>query len=144
MGFILFIARFMSAVVSKSANAASIDQIKAAFLYNFAYYVNWPDTVKLAGNPFNICLIVDENIDKYCHILFLKHTESMKKQKLIDEYCSSNILLVSDHEDFVGKGGMIEMLEQEGKIKLLVNLGRVKQTGLSIQAGLLNVATIVE
>ncbi|MFK5948325.1 MAG: YfiR family protein [Methylococcales bacterium] len=152
-----------------TVNAASLDQVKMAFLFNFAQYTHWPDSsFQTAESPFVICLEADtsltallqlivqneelnnrvfkvvENVEiervGSCHILFI----SKSKYSKAFSHISSATLLVSDYDGFATQGGMIEMQQQDRHLKLLINYKAVTNAGLSIRSNLLNLATIVE
>ena len=152
-----------------TVNAASLDQIKMAFLFHFTQFTHWPESsFQSAESPFTICLKADSSLTtllqltvqnevfnnrafkvveiletediESCHILFISKSKYSKTLPQI----SSAILLVSDYDGFAAQGGMIEMQEQDRHLKLLINNKVVTNAGLRIRSSLLNLATIVE
>jgi len=150
-------------------NAASLDQIKMAFLFNFAQYTRWPESsFQSADSPLTICLNAASNLttllqltvqnevlnnrafkvvehseikgEESCHIIFISKSKYSKTLPHIP----STTLSVSDYEGFATQGGMIEMQQQDQRLKLLINYKAVTNSGLSIRSNLLNLATIVE
>lgn len=153
------------------ALSAGLNQVKAAFLFNFFHYVNWSESAFAATqSSVNICVIADDEFTELlqltikdesihnqpisvqsattqtpptnCHILFVSHT----KTKKIPTYVNTliNTLIVSDIENSVNQGSMIELRTIENKVKLFINLTLTKQFGLSINSRLLSLATVIE
>jgi len=146
--------------------AASVEhKIKAAYLYNFTKFVTWPE---LHSETFNLCLLGENsfgslldslesrtalglpiklirlrrfNASKHCHILYLGSATTEDTRQLI---ASSGILTVSEKNQFAKHIGMIGFVVREGKIKLQININRLKQSGLEVSAKLLEIAEIVE
>jgi len=145
-------------------------KIKAAYLYNFTKFVNWPaDT----SPTFNVCVIGDtplrpilgslesktaldkpirilavENTKQLtqCHIAYFEHAakgdDTLKN--VLNSAALTRTLTVSSQSDFVHHGGMIGFVLEDEKVKLTVNLKALKQQGLTMSAKLIEVATLVE
>ncbi len=146
--------------------AASVEhKIKAAYLYNFTKFVTWPE---LQSETFNLCILgknpfgslLDSlesrtalglpiklirlqrfDASKQCHLLFLGSATTKDTRQLI---ASSGILTVSEKYEFAKHDGMIGFVVREGKVKLQINVDRLKQSGLEVSAKLLEIAEIVE
>jgi len=137
-------------------------KIKAAYLYNFTKFITWPAT---SAPTFNFCVIgldpFNELLDslesktaqdkpirvfrfdsvkqaKDCQILYDdKNTAALKA-------LGPGILSVSSQTLFAESGGMIGFVLEDDKIKLHINLGALRQSGLSISAKLIEVSTLVK
>jgi len=147
--------------------------VKAAFLFNFTHFVEWPASSftsanspmvigVLEGNPFNSYLemtikgeIVNghplqiqyfKNIEdvKTCHILFINISETNKVQEILKEINNRNILTVSDSPDFLKQGGMIRFFIRNNKIQLQINPNAAAASNLIISSKLLRLAEIVD
>ncbi len=89
------------------------------------------------------------HIKPHCHILFIsssigsaiKNTISNNTLEIRD---ISKTLTVGESNDFAVQGGMVGFVNKEGKIKLQINLKKIKQSDLKVSAKLLEVAEIVE
>ncbi len=153
-----------------SAEEALEFKVKAAYLYNFTKFVNWPEK---STENFNICLLgkhpfgdlllslesktvlekpirlvqlnsAKENVD--CHMLYVDELELLPNAKTTNETIAKplhNSLIISSQPTFAQRGGMIGFITQDGKVKLEINLKVLKQSGLSVSAQLLEVANIV-
>jgi len=147
-------------------------RIKAAFLFNFARFVEWPDTKFVsATSPLQICIygsdpfgeILDETVRgksvgdhplvvlriakidelKSCEIVYMADTESARFATVIAALKGSNSLLVNDHPDFINQGGMIRFLIVDRKLRFEINPDAAKREQLKISSKLLQVAKIV-
>jgi hypothetical protein len=145
-------------------------QVKAAYLYNFGKFVRWQapasasqsfDICVLGKNPFGSTLattvsgekIDGKNIDiknissladaVHCRILFVSPSEENRVKFVLDAARQSNILTVSDIPGFAQRGGMIELVRQEGRIRFAVNLAAISGAQLTVSSELLKVAVKV-
>ncbi|NJA07089.1 YfiR family protein [Methylococcaceae bacterium WWC4] len=146
-------------------------KIKAAYLYNFTKFITWPNN---PGPSFNICLIGDNpfgnlldtletktvadkpirlrHLDSLkqaqdCQILYAEKTEQRIDVNLTGVLLVGNLgktLTVSSQPFFAESGGMIGFVLDDEKVRLHINLKALKQSGLSISAKLIEVATLVE
>jgi hypothetical protein len=84
-----------------------------------------------------------------CHILFISSSigsaikDTISKNTLVIRDISKT-LTVGESNDFAMQGGMVGFVNREGRIKLQINLKKVKQSDLKVSAKLLEVAEIVE
>ena len=157
--------------ISLNAYSVSLDQVKIAFIFNFANYIHWPASAfQTINSPFTICLETDEHLNhlmkatveneyindrrfkvialskineiESCQIIYLSQTISPVKFTVIP---NNALLWVSDRLDFARQGGMIELQTQKNnQLKLLINYSTIKKSQLKIQASLLNLATLIE
>jgi YfiR/HmsC-like len=140
---------------------------KAAFVYNFAVYTEWPET---GTGPFNICVssndpistsleafsgkevkgakiqiqhISGSMIGKECRILFFADSEKTGGVKLAQEVKDAPVLVICDSEDWIKRNAMIGVLLKEKKLTFEVNLGAVSKVGLKLSAKILKLAGAV-
>ncbi len=124
-------------------------QVKAVFLYNFANFIRWPQTVFTNQHaPFNICLvghdpfrqsidtiIKNEQINKrsvkikrlknmrnvgICQILYVSQSEAANLTVILNFVRKFPILTVSDINNFVIKGGMIQFFKHRKRIRFSI------------------------
>ena len=142
-------------------------KVKAAMLYNFAKFVEWPGdsfgsdsriVYCIAGkSPLNdqmmqmqgksvkgmtvfVRQIVKPNDMAGCQTLFISHSESARLSAYLKESSHHKILTVSDLEHFAESGGMIGFIEYENKIRFEINQETVSKQGIQISSHLLNLA----
>jgi hypothetical protein len=145
--------------------------IKAAFLFNFAKFVEWPaDAFKDDLSPINLCILgtdpfgpaLDTLKDKTikgrpfktkrvnkvddieaCHILFISASEKGNLKQILDAVRNSNTLTVSEIEGFVQMGGIINFIIVNQKVHFEINPAAAERSRLKISSQLLKLARIV-
>ena len=144
--------------------------VKAAYLYNFAKFVKWPpnsidptlDICVLGGNPFGEALqsmVSGENIGGKpakvreidsahdlggCNILFVTRGASHHVRSILASVDDKPMLTVSDIPGFSDDGGMIEFVNQSGRVRFNINLAAAQRAGLNLSSELLKVAGVVK
>lgn len=142
-------------------------EIKAAYLYNFGKYVEWPaealgDTNApfvlgiLGSDPFGgevwaslAGQLIKERklvIKKFatveevqgCHILFISSSEKDNLSGIHDQLKDSSILTVSEN-----KAGIINFVIDKNRVRFEVDVGAAEQAKLKISAQLLKLAKVV-
>lgn len=145
-------------------------QVKAAFLYNFSRFVEWPASAfNWKGAPFVIGILGQDPFGPYleeivedekagdrriiikrfnsvaevseCHILFVNTGAAAENIRALR---NKSILTVSDEANFARDGGMIRFFTDNNKIRLQINVAAARSASLNISAKLLRVAEIVE
>ncbi len=148
-------------------------QIKAAFLYQFAKFVQWPNTAfadssqqiiigVLGKDPFGNDLdntiqgkcihereIRIKRMDRLdnvqdCQILFISSSETKNLSNIFARLRHSNVLTVGDTEGFSKEGGIINFIRKDNKIHFEINIEAAQEAGLRLSSKLLNLAKIVE
>jgi hypothetical protein len=147
--------------------------IKAAYLYQFARYVQWPAQAfvdehspvvigVLGADPFGNVLneiARTKQIDgraiairryasmadyKPCQILFVSASVSSdQKAAAIQMARKSSVLLVGEEPGFAEQGGTINFVMDENRIRFEINAEAAKQEQLKISSKLLSLAKIV-
>jgi len=144
-------------------------QVKALFLYNFANFVEWPDSAfKKATSPIRLCLygnipfgsfldavngtligkrvlsIVRANtkadIESGCHILYVGLDRKIELPTFFKEIQYMYVLSVGERGDFVDKGGIINIVRTTDQVKFDINISNALQNGLWVSSDLLSLA----
>jgi len=149
-------------------------EVKAVFLLNFANFVTWsPDAFSSPNDPFYICVFGDnpfadalnitiENVTveghnvkaRYfkdleelnsCHVLFISHSEEKNLAIILQNIKNQPVLTISDIENFVVQGGMIQFFKhgKKKKIRFYIDPITIKEANLVISANLLRIANII-
>jgi hypothetical protein len=159
----------LSAVVVH-ANADEY-QVKAAFLYNFAKFVEWPpDVFESSDSPIGVC-VVGQNLfghalaeivsgrivnrrsflvrqisdikqASHCQILFVSSSERMRYGAILREL-RTGVLTVGETEGFIEEGGVVNLKLDGGKVQIQVNINAADQAGVRISSKLLSLAQII-
>lgn len=157
--------------ISGQPSTPSEYQVKAAFLFNFTQFVQWPESAFaqnqsivigiLGKDPFGNTLssmVADEHVNgrtvqvvryeqlddiKNCNILFIPLSERARIPAILDQLKNRNILTVGESEGFARSGGMIHLQNENNKIRLVINHEAARQENLDISVKLLKLSTIV-
>jgi hypothetical protein len=145
--------------------------VKAAYLYNFGRFVEWPDSAATKSDSFNVCVLGQDpfgpaldatlagetiggkNVTARrisspqeavnCRILFMSSEEGSRLSKIMEALDRGSVLTVSDMPQFSQRGGMIQFVLEGKKVRFEVNLTAVQRAGLTLSSELLKVATTV-
>jgi hypothetical protein len=168
----LLLALLLSLASIAYAQAAAEYEVKAAFLYNFARFVEWPSSsFPNAASQFRICILGQDpfgsalqeitrdkwvnshpfNIEdinslqeaRACQILFVSSSEQKKTQQILAGLRGSSVLTVGDNQGFAERGGMIDFILEDDRVHFEVNVKAAEQAGLKISSKLLGVAKLV-
>ena len=155
--------------VAEQRTATAEDDIKAAFLYNFTKFIEWPAAAR--AESFRICTVAEpafgdalertiagESVDgrpiqritpatpeaaRSCAILFLGRMESERAEKWIAAVRSLPVLVVGESRGVWDRGAQINFVLVENRVKFDVNTDAAAQAGLTISSKLLRVARAV-
>ena len=155
------------------ANNTSEYDVKAAFLFHFAQFVEWPAEAFLsAESPLTYCMVgqdvfrgaLDESVKgkrignrplrvlhlrerepiNGCHVLFIG---AAQRGRQAEELASANgrpMLTVGETADFAQEGGIIGFFLEEKKVRFEINVGAAEKARLKISAKLLALAKTVQ
>jgi len=154
--------------VRLAAQSAGEYELKAAFLYKLASFVEWPDALSngplcigvLGQDPFGPAL--DEIVkgksyqgrsfeirrfkpgqESKCQILFISPLEPKKLRAVLDRLQGAAVLTVADVPGFCAGGGMVNLGLAENKVQLEINIVAAEAAGLHLNSRLLSLAKIV-
>ena len=143
--------------------------VKAAFLFNLAKFVEWPE----AGSPEPLLLgvlgedpfgeVLDRSVNNKvvngrpvaikrassveqltdCQILFISSSENKRLKQILKVLEGRPILTVGDNENFIRAGGMIALVLEQNKVVLEINIDQAARASLKISSRALQVARIV-
>ena len=145
-------------------------RLKVAFLYNFTKFATWQEpgfsaqasisvcvlgkdavsaeleTIRAKsaqGRPLSLLLLGTVSQAKNCNVLFVSKSEKNKVPDILKFLGDANVLTVSDIDGFATAGGIIELVNEDGRITFDVNLDTARRVGLNLHAQLLKVARVV-
>jgi hypothetical protein len=99
----------------------------------------------VSGHPIALKRITRaEDITSDCRILFVGASERERNAAILEKTKTAGILTVGDSDDFLQKGGVINLVHQGRKIRLQINLDAAQEQGLKISSRLLMVADVVK
>jgi hypothetical protein len=158
------------AVVDAEASVHGEYEVKAAFLYNFAKFIDWPPlddaqfTVCVFGrDPFGRALDPIEGktvggktvavrrleraaaMDlKTCRILFIATSEEAQVAHILELSRGSPMLTVGDTDGFARQGVMINFYLEQEKVRFEINPRAAAEVGIRPSAKLLQLGRIVD
>ena len=159
-------------LASAQTISSSEYQVKAAFLFHFAQFVEWPEeTFKDAGSPLIYCTIgedpfqgsLDATINgntkgprpfrvqhlrqpreiQGCQVLFIGVVDKRVLPAILAGAKGNSVLTVGEFEHFAQEGGMIGFLLEENKIRFEINLEAAQKANLKLSSRLLALAKSV-
>lgn len=156
---------------SAAAAAPTEYQVKAAYLYNFAKFITWPDAAfkdpkapfvigVLGQNSFVDALepltqkrlrnrpIVVKHFNTigeatHCHILYLSTAQDKDLENQLNSLADHPVVSVGEGKRFASWGGMIQLTPLRGRLRFAINLGLADRVGIKIDAQLLSLAAEV-
>lgn len=152
--------------------AAPEYRIKAAFLYNFTLYTEWPPTafddpsspivLAVAGeDPFGEELdaavrgktVRGRSIDirRYdraadvpkCHVLFLANDQAKNLPQVLQRFRDAALLTVGEADSFTRSGGVIRLFVEEKKVHFEVNPDAAARAHVKLSSKLLSLAKVI-
>lgn len=147
-------------------------QLKAAYLFNFARFVSWPDKAFenqsdalnlciIGNNPFNSILskLESKKIDSHplkvyyleeadqsslqrCHLAYYTDTTQSLKTEAWQSSLD-NTVSISDEEGFALTGGEIEFVLKGNRLNFIINNSSMKKKGIQPRASLLELAAYI-
>lgn len=150
--------------------AVSELDVKAAFLFNFTKFVEWPAEAfaneeatvnvgvydsseefaktlrtlladkKAHGRAFSVRRLVNPADAKTCHILFFRESESRKMGTAYDSIKKLPILTVGESDDFLDQGGMFSLFFDDKQLRFEVNPATAENAKLTVSSKLLRLA----
>jgi hypothetical protein len=146
-------------------------EIKAAFLYNFVKFVDWPAQALpdnspnvvigvLGANPFGRALntingrsvkgktLVVRQVSsaqdaQNCHMLFICPSERDRLRAILDALRNDSVLTVGEMKGFAESGGIINFTLQNDRVRFEINPAAAERARLTISSQLLRLAKIV-
>ncbi|HXA65220.1 MAG TPA: YfiR family protein [Bryobacteraceae bacterium] len=160
-------------LVATNAPAQTVDEyhVKAAFVFNFAKFIQWPtEAFRTPDEPLVICVVgQDQMADALretvngntidgrpviirqiaigqgpcdCQILFVG-ASAMKGFRSHPKE-STGVLTVGDTPGFAGDGGAINLKLEGGRVRFEINVAAAQGQGLHISSKLLSLAAVVK
>jgi hypothetical protein len=155
------------------AQEANEYRVKAAFLYNFAKFVDWPPQAfknpsdpivigvigknpfgaalteevagkMLGGRAFQVREVTNAQQAAGCQIIFVSSSERKRLGPLFIMIGSPAVLTVGETENFAAEGGIINFKLDSGSVRFQINMEAARKQQIRISAKLLSLAEIVE
>jgi len=149
---------------AQSANSMAEYRVKAAYIYNFAKYVDWP---VLESKEFHVCsagrddlggalfaldrrfaqgreIQVKQNVPpdqlKECQIIFVGDREGKLLASVVKQFLGIPVLIVSDYQQAVEVGAHIGLASADDRVEFDVNLTNLQRANLKASSQMLKLA----
>ena len=145
---------------------------EAENLQHFAEFAEWPaaldhaasrmtDFCILGQDPFDAAFeesILDHRIGDRapmiaggkrlqdlgeCDVLFVSASEAKRQTEILEQLRNSQVLTVGETDDFAATGGIIQFVQNTGRVNFVINVDAAGRAGLRIRAELLALAHVV-
>jgi hypothetical protein len=154
-----------------AATVAGEYEVKAAFLYNFARYVEWPPGAVPAGQPFVIAVLGHDpfgpaldavlrgrtirdrplavrrlaRLDEMetAQVLFIARSEGDEVARILRRLEGQPVLTVGEEPDFAQQGGVVRFRVDQDRVGFEINIDSAERAGLKMSSQLLKLARIV-
>ncbi len=155
-----------------SAQTVEDSRVKAAYLYNFAKFVEWPSgAFRNPDDPAVICVVGDEHTSdvldsalngkkaggrlvearrphspgeiRSCHVVFIGFPDKQRIEQMLNQVRGVSVLTVGQSNQFLALGGMINLAQKDSRIELEIDPDASSAVGLKISSRLLVVSHLI-
>ena len=155
-----------------AAQNATTSEVKAAFLYNFARFTEWPSaafsspaspfligvsgdeilrqTVEVVvkgkvvgGRPLKTRPVKDDKDLAEIQMLFVGGASGSRVGELLKALAGQPVLTVGDFDRFCDRGGMINFLVEDNRVRFEIRFDATERAGLKVSSRVLTLAKTV-
>jgi hypothetical protein len=146
-------------------------RVKAAFLYNFAKFIDWPAAGD-GSEVLSLCILGEDPFGKTldetlhnkavkgrpielhrirepklvdatgCNLAFISDSEKPRLDEWMDALAGTAALTVSELQDFTTSGGMIRLFFEENRVRFELNAQSADAAGLRVSSELLQLSRL--
>ena len=164
------LAGFVECAVAQPASNEA--EVKAAFIYNFLKFVDWPpSSVPRADRPLTVAIVGDGPVAEATakllqgkrvsvhpvlvvrvepgeplsevHAVFITGADQKEAHRTLASMASTAVLTISDDPHFASRGGMIGLYVEDRRVRFEVNTDATDASGLRVSSRLLALARLV-
>lgn len=141
--------------------------LKAAFIYNFSKFMDWPDNAFHGKNEFCIATLGRTPLDRSlaalsgrpvhgrtivfrqvataeeatrCQVLFIGRSELSRMDAILETLRDLPVLTIADRADFSKRGGMLTLDQENGRIVFDINYRETQRSRLKPSSQLMKLA----
>lgn len=160
---VAFLAAILCAVHAFAQDASLEYQVKAAYLFNFTKFIEWPEGALRDGAPLTICVagenpfgssleetIQGESVNGRplqaraaqppagCHVVFVPR--GVDPAAALRPFRSLPALTVGESDGFLRGGGMVNFFIEDGRVRFEINHEAADRALVRISSRLLRLA----
>lgn len=157
---------------SLRAQAPTEYQVKAAYLFNFLKFVEWPEDPPddphgkwlfgflgntpiadelarlsagktVLGRELEVRKLRPTDNPRACNVLFIGESEKKRLPAILASLRGSRVLTVADMDDFAVSGGMIQFVMEDARVRVAIDVGATTRARLKVSSKLLLLAHVV-
>jgi hypothetical protein len=160
------------ATLLAGADTVAAAALKAAFLFNFAKFSEWPADALAPGQRLAMCVVGDaavadalgqtikghtiegheltvgilkpEESAAGCHLLYVSAPTIKRSAALLLAAKGASVFTVSDADNFAESGGVAQLIVENDRMRFAVNIASAQRGRLNISSKLLSLAKIVK
>jgi hypothetical protein len=169
------VAFLIGVVLVCAAGAAvespSIATVKAAFVFNFANFAEWPVDVLPSGHRLSLCVVNDDEVAnaltqiskgrtikghavtverveivgaiRTCHVVYASVVDGHRAAELLEAVRGAAVLTVSDGDRFAESGGIVQLIVENERMRFAINASAAERARIRLSSKLLNLARMV-
>jgi hypothetical protein len=170
---VLLAVLFLHLALGAHAQTSKADQVKAAFVYNFTKFIEWPpqsftdehaaivigvlgdssmaavldDVVRdrrVNGRPITVRTIQSAADAASTHVLFVSNAEGSQWVQVQAAIDTRPVVTVGESPSFARKGGTINFVVQGDKLRFEINMTAAERSGVKISAQLQKLAAAIQ
>jgi hypothetical protein len=168
---VVVLAAVLLCTATGRAQDVQESSLKAAFIYSFAKFTDWPQDAPPPAATFAACVLGDNPIRdaldrvvkgrqlsgraisvsqvkldgklRSCHLLYVTGVTPAQVAAIVAAVRGAPVLTISDVDDFAQEGGIAQMFVENGKMRFDLNLEVARRSGLQLSSKLLALAAHV-
>jgi hypothetical protein len=146
--------------------------LKAAFVYNFVKFTEWPQEALGRGERLSLCVLGDTSVadalertievggvdghpltvemlgsespTRACHLLYVSGLDGTRTGQLLAGLRKTPAFTVSDSDHFAEMGGVAQLIQENSRLRFAINVDAAQRAHLTISSRLLTLAQIVK
>ena len=155
-----------------SAQSATEYQVKAAYLFNFLKFVEWPEEPgadphakwvigfvgetpvseelsrlvegkNVLGRDLQVRRFQAAENARACNILFISESEKRRLPGILAALRGSSVLTVADMDGFIDSGGMVAFFVEDSRVKVAIDVAATGRAKLKVSSKLLALVHVV-
>lgn len=143
--------------------------LRAAFLFNFARYTEWPAAALPPTAPLTICTdddavgaaleeaVIGKSINSHpmhvrrragaadarqCQVMYLRRLSAAEAKRLRPAFASANVFTVVDSAELMRAGAVAHFFVEDRRLRFAIHLPHATSAGLQLSSRLLSLAVV--
>lgn len=165
---LMLLGPFPNSLANAAENESLEIKLKAAYIYNFLRFVEWPvndnqtsnicvfgikdiyasafnsmAAISKQGEKLSITLFkITDDLNKLnaCQLIFITDKAEYKSKAVLEYLKGSQALTIGESSDFINNGGMINFIRVKDKVRFEINPEAAEAEGLKISSKVLRIA----